>query len=219
MSYIDTIDHELIGYLNGLPIYHPLESVSKGTWGEYDFSCSPSNLVLGGGSGEHPALILHKLESFVAKYILFDDDQKVKHFADRGYKPLEEDVLNQLIDISEVEDKVLEFCDWSMIQTYDFVELAKSRLHSTPLLEAQSVEKWIQLSIGELIYFSLGDLNPAKIKIDNLLNIEWPIAHWMNNVTCPPPNYIKSKKESLSQTGFQLKGFFRWDYNYPPVGD
>jgi hypothetical protein len=28
MSYIDTFDHELVGFFGGLPLYHPLEVVS-----------------------------------------------------------------------------------------------------------------------------------------------------------------------------------------------
>lgn len=55
MSYIDGFDHEIIGTLGYLPIYHPLEAIEgDGGWGAYDFNASPQNLVLGGGSGEHP---------------------------------------------------------------------------------------------------------------------------------------------------------------------
>ena len=70
MSYIDTIKHELVGYINGFPIYHPLETVIDGEWGGYDFSCSPQKWIIGGGAGEHPALVIHNLGSLVALYIL-----------------------------------------------------------------------------------------------------------------------------------------------------
>ena len=217
MSYIDTFNHELVGNLNGLPIYHPLETVSSDLSGEYDFSCSTSNLVLGGGAGEHPALVIHHLEALVAKYVLYDVEQNSKFFSDRAYKPPTEQIINKLIDIAYAHDQILEFCSWSMTHTFNFVQLAKSILHSTPLGDNQSVEEWIQLSIGEFIYFSLSELNPLKVEMDGLSNLEWITGYWMRNVTCPPPNYIKTKKQSLAGNSFKLRGFFRWDYQYPPL--
>lgn len=90
MSYIDTIKHELVGYINGLPIYHPLETVTDGKWGDYDFSCSPENLVIGGGAGEHPALVIHNLGSLAALYILLCIERHTEHFADGFIAPPEE---------------------------------------------------------------------------------------------------------------------------------
>ncbi len=216
MSYIDTIKHELVGYINGLPIYHPVEAVKYGGWGDYNFSCNPENLVIGGGAGEHPALVIHNLGSLAASYILLCIERHSEYFADTFTAPPEE-TINRLSDIAFDSGEHLEFCHWSMTHFRDFVELAKSPLHATPLLEKQTPEGWIKKSIGEFVYFSLPELNSFHEEINNLPGIEgWFPGYWMSNVTCPPPNYIKSKKESLRGSGFKEHGFFRWDYTYPP---
>ena len=63
MSAIDTMDHAHVANIKGMPVYWPLK--------EYDLSYLTDNsedsskpfnsyyLSLGGGSGEHPALIIH----------------------------------------------------------------------------------------------------------------------------------------------------------------
>ncbi|UUD63579.1 hypothetical protein D16iCDA_18150 [Pseudomonas seleniipraecipitans] len=216
MSYIDTIKHELVGYINGLPIYHPLETVIDGGWGDYDFSCSPQNLVIGGGAGEHPALVVHDLGSLVALYILLCIEKHTEHFTDSFIAPPEE-TIDRLSDVAFDTKESLEFCGWSMTNIRDFIELAKCPLHFTPLLENQAPEEWIKESIGQFVYFSLPELNPFAEEINSLPGIkDWFPGYWMSNVTCPPPNHIKSKKESLQGSGFKEHGFFRWDYTYPP---
>lgn len=214
MSYIDTIQHELVGYLNGLPIYHPLETVSGDSWGGANFSCSPANLIVGGGSGEHPALVIHHPESLVAAYFLHDIAQKELHFSDR-YTPPPTHSLDRLYDIAYGDAPLLEFCGWSMRHTTHFVEAAQSSVHYSPLKKEQAAEEWIILSLGEFIHFSLSELNQLKDEIENLEGTEDP-GYWLCNVTCPPPGYIKSKKMSLTGNAFRQHGFFRWDYVYPP---
>lgn len=39
MSYIDTVDYELLGFFAGLPLYHPLEVVAGS--GSDEFGCTP----------------------------------------------------------------------------------------------------------------------------------------------------------------------------------
>lgn len=218
MSYIDTFNHEYIGVLNGLPIYHPLEIVQGDKSGGYDFSCSPENLVLGGGSGEHPGLVIHHLERTVAQYLLFDIERKREFFSDRGYVEPSVQIMDRLTDIGyPCEDAdVLEFCGWQMSDTHKFVEDARSGLNNSPLKEKQSVEDWILLSVGQLVYFSLGELNPHQQEMDAMSGPPWNVGYWMSNVMCPPPNHIKSKKKSMTDSSFKYRGFFRWDYQYPP---
>jgi hypothetical protein len=67
MSYIDTFDHELVGFFAGLPLYRPLEIVA-GSGGD-EFGCTPLQLVLGGGSGEHPAVVLAQPRAAVVWYL------------------------------------------------------------------------------------------------------------------------------------------------------
>jgi hypothetical protein len=113
--------------------------------GGYDFSCSPKNLVIGGGCGEHPALVIHHLECLVAKYLLHDITMQIEHFADRGYvepTALLTDRLSDILYTHEQRD-ILEFCGWTMSDTHQFMDSAKSRLHNSPLKDKQSVEDWI----------------------------------------------------------------------------
>lgn len=66
MSEIDTIDHSHIGYLADIPVYHPL---ACGT----DMNVNPGCLVIGGGSGEHPMLVIRNFNSCVAAYFSHRD--------------------------------------------------------------------------------------------------------------------------------------------------
>lgn len=218
MSYIDTIKHELLGYLNGLPIYHPTESRLGGLWGAEEFSCTPDNLILGGGAGEHPALVLHDLGGLSAFYAIDCIRNLSEYFPDDYCEP-PETTQERLWEMAHRTEEHLEFCGWSMEQVHCFVENAKSPLHSRPLnLEVQSAEAWIKSSLGEFIFYSLVELNPDYQEIINLDGIKnnWELGYWYNNVRCPPPNYIKSKAQSLKGNGFKEHGFFRWDYIYPP---
>lgn len=215
MSYIDTIKHEFVGSLNGLPIYHPIETYVNGDAGDYDFSCGPKNLIIGGGGGEHPALVLHELGALVAEYILYSLSQ-IELYHDCS--PWAEEVIDRLDEMSYKERESLEFCDWNMSNFNEFFLNAKSNVHATPLKNSQDAEDWIKLSIGQFVFYSLPELNPYHKEIYDLMEIKEgrQIGYWMNNVVCPPPNHIKSKKQSLSGSSFKEHGFFRWDYRYPP---
>lgn len=209
MSYIDCFQHELLGYFNGLPIYHPLEKVIGDGWGEYDFSCTPDNLILGGGAGEHPGLVLHNLPALVAGYLLLAMEFHKLHFPEITI-PISEKTIDDIQCLYYKSE--LEFCNWSMSNIHEFVECAKSPLHSTPLKENQEVERWITDSIGEFIYFSLPELLHDKYNILFDEFRKWRTPYCMSNVVCPPPNYIKTKKESMSDHSFKGVGFFRWNY-------
>lgn len=239
MSYIGLYKHELVGYINGLPIYHPLETVKNGTWGNPNFSCSPENLIIGGGFPEHSALVIHNLGSLAAQYILLYIEVHKEYLIQVSMMPPQKtidrlgeiayntghiisdsahetgrfNVLAASLGYSDPGDN-LEFCGWDMSCIRDFVELSKSKVHFSPLLEEDSPEDWIEYSIGEFVYFSLPELNPLIAKIKRLPGIvELDVSCLMLNVTCPPPNYINSKKKSLQGSG---NGFFRWEYAYPP---
>jgi hypothetical protein len=137
MSYIDCFDHEYIGRLGYLPIYRPLQVIEGEEWGAYDFSATPDNLVLGGGSGEHPGLVIHKLECAAAKFLYYHIDEEHKE---------------------------------------------------NPLKDDEEVEDWLIKSIGELVYFSLHELNSEHLR---LAEIFAPFQIWssMGNVACNPPGY------------------------------
>ncbi len=217
MSHIDSIKHELVGHLNGLPIYHPLEDSPRATWGDPDFSCGKSNLVLGGGSGEHPGLVIHNLPALVCKYLLYEIAECEALFSDR-YKAPAEEAQDQLLEIAHAGIPALEFCGWTMQDHKKFIESAMSNVNRSPLKQDGGAEAWIEHSIGEFVYFSLAALNPRHDEIQKLIKryFHWEVGCFMCNVTCPPPGYFKGRQEALKSLTHPEYGFFRWDYIYYP---
>lgn len=65
MSAIDSIKHERIGTYNGLPVYKPFHNSE-----DRSVPCKVGDLVLGGGSGEHPALVITNIDRLVFQYLL-----------------------------------------------------------------------------------------------------------------------------------------------------
>lgn len=63
MSYIDGADHSYVGMFFGFPVYHPLAVYDE------DFNADETNFVIGGGSGEHPGMVVTSLEGCLLKYI------------------------------------------------------------------------------------------------------------------------------------------------------
>lgn len=75
MSYIDTLAHRRVGTLAGYPLYHVIVDHRSGRErGSPEFSANARNLVLGGGSGEHPALVIHHLDQICRLYLLYAID-------------------------------------------------------------------------------------------------------------------------------------------------
>ena len=203
MSYIDSYNHEYIGRLGYLPIYRVLENIGSGEWGAEDFTATPNNLVLGGGSGEHPALVVHKLESLVARFLfdqLTEEEQKKLSKEDRDY-----------IDSLYYNDSdILEFCDWSIARYSYFRKMAKKAY--TPLKKDEGiyeeVEDWLYRSLGELIYFSLPELNPEQEKLQSIF-APFEVYASMRNVICTPPNY-PPKGGRIVENGKLKWGLHRW---------
>ncbi|MCG8472064.1 MAG: hypothetical protein MI742_09425 [Desulfobacterales bacterium] len=180
MSYIDSYDHEYIGALGYLPIYRPLEVIEGDKWGGYNFSATPDNLILGGGSGEHPGLIVHRLDSVVARF-LYDQ------MTDAEEAGVSEADLDIITDLSYSEG-VFEFCGWTIRQYANLAQMAAWEGFSTPLSDGEGVEGWLSRSIGELVYFSLPEMNPEQNRLAELFN-DVSINATMRNVVCTPPGY------------------------------
>jgi len=201
MSYIDSHDHEYIGCLGYLPIYRPLQNIEGDKWEGYYFSANPRNLILGGGCGEHPGLIVHKLECIAAKF-LYDQ------ITEEEEEKISKKDTDYLIDLCYA-DEILEFCSWSVNNYASLKEMAGSTTFITPLGEDEEVEEWLCKSLGELVFFSLRDLNP---EYEKLLEIFGPfgIEATMRNVACPPPDFPACGGRRISN-GKVVWGLNRWE--------
>lgn len=133
--------------------------------------------------------------------------QKHNEFFPEQPDPLPAISVDRLYEMAE-RQRSLEFCGWSMNHVNEFVDLARSPLHPNPLSELGIAEEWVEHSIGEFVYYSLPELNPLDTKIAQLPGMEsWFPGYWMCNVSCPPPNYVKTRKQSLLSGSFQDHGF------------
>ena len=124
--------------------------------------------------------MIHKLESVVTKFLydqLLDEEAETIPKVDNDY----------IIDLCYADD-ILEFCSWSINQYALLKEMAGAITFMTPLKENEEVEEWLCKSIGELVFYSLSDLNAEHTK---LLNIFEPfnIKPTMRNIVCPPPGF------------------------------
>jgi hypothetical protein len=151
MSYIDTIPHQTVGMLASYPVYWP-KALVRAARGASDFGCSPQNLVLGGGSGEHPGLVIHQFDFLVSHYLLFRMEQHGNPAHPSVYSRAEDFFLSHL---SLRMGDSFEFCGWGVEQTARFLEHCSSSRVARPYAEAidSSFEHWLAYSLGEFAWF------------------------------------------------------------------
>lgn len=200
MSHIDSYEHEFIGFLGSLPIYHPLQEIPGPGWGHADFGASPANLVLGGGPGEHPGLVLHRLECLAATYVnsrLAERELDALSHADRAW-------LAELIAVDA--GTLLEYCAWDPEDHAAFAKMACSPALRTPLTD-EPVATWLLHSIGELLIHALPDLYSAHARLATLAS-PFRVRPVYGNVLCPPPPYPPDRGRT-SESGNQ-RCHHRW---------
>lgn len=166
MSYIDTFQHEFLGFFGGLPIYHPLEEVKGDARITTSFSCSPSSIIIGGGEGEHPALILQRLDCavvhFVTRWLKTFPElvPSVEHVNESVWYAPWDNYIDSLLDVQS--DEVFTFVEWDVKTYHNFYDRCTSLRMFTPYeLELDGwFEWWVARCLGELIFFSLPELVP-----------------------------------------------------------
>lgn len=171
MSYIDTFDHEFVGYFGGLPVYHPLEIVPV-LADDHDqhFGCGPENLVFGGGSGEHPGLVIkdpgETVRCFVRDWLRWlerDDPETLS-----AIRPLIEAWPDAAAEpeMPDYWEGVFEFAGWEAETHKKFRDMCTSRAVSKPFDPAEdgSLENWLSSSIGEFVLLAMPELAVEAIQ-------------------------------------------------------
>jgi hypothetical protein len=178
MSYIDSYKHELVGLFGGLPVYRPLQEIPGSLDpNDDDFRCLPNQLVLGGGSGEHPGLVLLCPERAVAEFIIHNPDIE-----------LTDEVERIIWEQSVSPNPAFLFSGWTTQDHHDFFELCTgSGLPNRFYPDHEiSFETWLMLGFGEFIYYSMPELVPTSL-IDRVSSEHTPRHIYFNNVLLVPP--------------------------------
>ena len=176
MSHIDSFKHELVGLFGGLPVYHPLEVIDG------DFRCDPTQLLLGGGSGEHPALVLKDPTAAVAGFVSECLDEVARDARERWGAVIEPYNHWRPSD-------VLEFFAWDVATHARFYDLCRSHALPNPWFEdsQESIERWLVLGFGEFVFYAMPALAPAIMG-----ELHDATAHFKhvryNNILLVPPN-------------------------------
>lgn len=168
MSTIDTFDHSYVGFFNHVPLYHPLEK------GDMDyFEVNSQNLVIGGGSGEHPSMMVENLNACLGCFLeSFLDFESSKDKKDEFLTFL--DSLDGSIGLYNVMDN-LQMGGWDMATIGHFhVTLDEhfKKINAIPKTHDSSRyssdEEKIQIMLGEFLYFSGRSL--LSESVNTLLN-------------------------------------------------
>jgi len=222
MSYIDTIDHEFLGFFAGLPLYRPLATISDAQPNSKEFNCTPANLILGGGSGEHPAIVLRQPASAVAAFVMdwtnkFPDTLPLHFPCEKGEWPVEWDDF--LVENAAVRGADLfSYADWETPDHHRFYELCQSPVMHSPYAPGeQRFERWLSANLGELIFFCLPELVPDIDK--HLPRARQLISHaFYVNILTPPPGLRVTLGRTSSENSIDY-GHHRWWPMPPPWSD
>ena len=183
MSFIDCFGHEYVASFAGIPVYHPLQAI-KG-----DFEAGPDTLLLGGGSGEHPALVVRNLEHVAAFYV----DECLEEACD-PFDPEEIIGRSKILSDPCTPYECLDFMHWN-VETYAqfFHECCAPTLaYPYNKDEYGYLERWLVLNFGKLLCLSLPDLVPA---LEGDMKEAWdfcksrPSSDWRSNFASQPPGF------------------------------
>ncbi len=123
-----------------------------------DFKANPEQLVLGGGSGEHPAMVVLDPSSAVAHFLA----EELPDLS--GMEPLDAVKEHRRAAIERHIiwdiDANLEFYEWDIARYSAFFSLCTSHALRNPFDEESNhtVEEWLILGFGEFVFFAMPQL-------------------------------------------------------------
>ena len=178
MSHIDSFKHQLVGFFGRIRVYKALENING------DFQCKENDLILGGGSGEHPAMVLKNPFAAVAWFLDSEvDDLEMNDSEREQFKSSFQNFINW------EPDEIIQFYEWGMSTCDDFYKLCKEGvcLSNRYTQEDISIEEWLILGFGEFVFFAMPELIPEIIT-----ELRDPYKHFhhmsYNNILLQPPN-------------------------------
>jgi hypothetical protein len=164
MSEIDTGNNSYAGQFLGIALYHPTELIEMD-----EFDADEHNLLLGGGSGEHPAMKIHNLDFCVSCYLDFICDLAQKKNVEgiddfKTYSNFMDTVKDE--DVWNVHDNLDMSSSWTIKHIARFSEQIKNSFDSIgnslnsdyasrfkELALHYSEEEKVNIMLGEFIYF------------------------------------------------------------------
>jgi hypothetical protein len=215
MSYIDSFDNEFVGYFGGIPVYHPLESVPALPEGDpLDFACGPENLVIGGGSGEHPGIVVKEpretvnwfVRAWLSKDNPFLTPEKRQDLAPAvGRWPGASDGWPKRSNWLEV----FEFAGWQAADYVRFSTRCRSEAFHRPFDPGRddSLEKWLAESVGEFILLAMPELAPDAIQQLGDLQRHLTGALYQNILLVPPGYPTWGRREIDNQVSWGISAW------------
>lgn len=187
MSHIDSFKHEIVGNFGRIPVYHPLEEI------EGDFICGPGNLLIGGGSGEHPAIVVRNPTAAVAEFLSYElshysSEDDVKEYPILKVKAKWLKIIKPHFNLRH--NRIIEFCEWHVSTYVNFEEHCRSEGLQNPYDPARherGFEDWLIVSLGEFIFYAMPQL---ASEIVSKLHKPYTYFHHItyNNIMVIPPN-------------------------------
>lgn len=153
MSYIDMFKHKEVGcYIGEIPLYLTLEDIT----GE-DFQCEKNQFVIGGGGGEHPAMVVKDINMAVLIYLIqFKDDDEAHDLATELYDDY---------SYAKAFDN-LEAFFWTIRNYFEFFESAEREGYDKD--KTYHLEVWVNGKVGDIAFRNFPELiNPDILKIAN----------------------------------------------------
>lgn len=177
MSHIDSYRHEIVGLFGSLPVYHPLEDILASETGiAEDFGCTTGQLVMGGGSGEHPGVVLLDPQSAVAQFVY-----------ESGDFDLSDVQRSHLSDLIGLPPR-FNFVGWSTEDHHWFYEHCVSCALPNRFDpdDETSLEDWLHLGFGEFVYYAMPQLSARLVDTFRPQQLDASRIRYSNITAIPP---------------------------------
>ena len=172
MSDIDLIKHYRLGQFLEIPIYQCLEDGSRLGCDDQppqpSLVCEKGYLCIGGGSGEHPAIVIKSVEYCVSRFLMYEHDVDTKDIKSAASKDIDDVVIfaswtKKEIKAFKKEIRKLTFANKGEEFSYMILKIGEFIFHYIPHYNSQ-ILKWKELN--QNIDLSHADLHGISLPLD-----------------------------------------------------